>query len=456
MVALPLARAAAGDAPPGYQLVTMTPLGRSFSTQKPGVKTIQAALLATERDLTSYFAVKPTLSNAYEDVRNHRSGGAAFSVTYAGGPIKGLIFCKLGPRGASVAVVGASVNVSPAEWSKLMGAPVATPVGAPAPAATPNPQTPSAPANASLHTVSFSDGTGTIGLPPGWHADLKTCAWGVIVQGPADQRVLVGTMATVYLPNSTFVRQQRTMPGGGIFVMNAPFVAPADALRMLGPQLSRTAALNHYPTFVLDNVAEKKPLKPMFPRGRSALVTYGVTENGRRGRRHYKTFAQLDLVPPAGEFWMLRFTGEVRAPDATFEHDLPLMLAIAASWKGNDAAMARRINGQTAANKRSFDRFEQQQAEKSAAFDKYIAGTEAASNDRISQANADEKASNDRLRSANDFDEVIRGVRTVEDTQTGERKSVNLGDVDNIVDKLNEHDSGRYRQIPLRDEAEGQ
>jgi hypothetical protein len=57
-----------------------------------------------------------------------------------------------------------------------------------------------------------------------------------------------------------------------------------------------------------------------------------------------------------------------------------------------------------------------------------------------------------RDRSATDFDEVIRGVRTVEDTRTGERTSVDLGNVNEIVDKLNEHDPDRYIQIPLKDE----
>jgi len=47
---------------------------------------------------------------------------------------------------------------------------------------------------------------------------------------------------------------------------------------------------------------------------------------------------------------------------------------------------------------------------------------------------------------------VIRGYRTVEDTTTGERSSVNLGKVDDVVNKLNEGDPGRYKQIPLRDE----
>ncbi len=49
---------------------------------------------------------------------------------------------------------------------------------------------------------------------------------------------------------------------------------------------------------------------------------------------------------------------------------------------------------------------------------------------------------------------MIRGYRTVEDTRTGERGSVDLGNVDNFVDTLNESDPDRYRQIPLRDEAD--
>jgi hypothetical protein len=49
---------------------------------------------------------------------------------------------------------------------------------------------------------------------------------------------------------------------------------------------------------------------------------------------------------------------------------------------------------------------------------------------------------------------VIRGYRTVEDTQTGVKGSVDLGNVDKIVDDLNEREPGRYRQIPLRDEAD--
>ena len=47
---------------------------------------------------------------------------------------------------------------------------------------------------------------------------------------------------------------------------------------------------------------------------------------------------------------------------------------------------------------------------------------------------------------------AIRGQRTVMDTTTGEKQSVDLGNVDGIVNKLNVFQPGRYQQIPLRDE----
>jgi len=77
--------------------------------------------------------------------------------------------------------------------------------------------------------------------------------------------------------------------------------------------------------------------------------------------------------------------------------------------------------------------------ERNDSFDRYLASTQ--------------RNSIIRERSSADFDEVIRGYRNVEDTATGERTSVDLGNVDSIVDKLNEGDPGRYKQIPLRDDV---
>jgi hypothetical protein len=326
----------------------------------------------------------------------------------------------------------------------------------PAAAASPTPAA-SAPAQAAagnrLRQVSFADGTGTIGLAPGWQTNLSTCAWGVVATGPADQRVVVGTSVSGYLPSSPAGRQMRSL--GALL---APYGSPADMLRVLGPQLSRLATRNHIPPFAYDNIVEKERLPPMFPGGRSAMVSYGVTEYGPRGPHHYRALSRIDLPPLSQGSWMLRFTAELRAPDGAFDRELPLMLAMANSWHGDDALMARRINGQTRTNQRQFDANQREQKRRSADFDNYIANQQRASDARIANVNDMTKASNDRLRSANDFDEYIRGTRTIEDTRTGQRTSVDLGNVDKIVDGLNDYhaDPERYRQIPLRDEAEGQ
>ena len=66
---------------------------------------------------------------------------------------------------------------------------------------------------------------------------------------------------------------------------------------------------------------------------------------------------------------------------------------------------------------------------------------------------SNEYAAKVRSNSNADFDEVIRGYRTVEDTQTGERREANLGYVDQIVEKMNEKEGyERDKEIPLRDQ----
>jgi len=62
---------------------------------------------------------------------------------------------------------------------------------------------------------------------------------------------------------------------------------------------------------------------------------------------------------------------------------------------------------------------------------------------------ADEE--NQRSRNADDWIEYAGGYRTVIDSQTGQSVQVNLGDVNNVVNYLNQGDPNRYVQIPLRD-----
>jgi septal ring factor EnvC (AmiA/AmiB activator) len=129
----------------------------------------------------------------------------------------------------------------------------------------------------------------------------------------------------------------------------------------------------------------------------------------------------------------------LRTPDASFEHMRPIMFQMLNSVRTNDAAIRQKSANHVAAQKQWFNNQQQtmrdQQAANDAQHKKYY---------------ADQR---ERARSNDNFDESLRGVRTVEDTQTGVKTSVDLGNVDKVVDALNDGDPGRYRQIPLRDEA---
>jgi hypothetical protein len=108
------------------------------------------------------------------------------------------------------------------------------------------------------------------------------------------------------------------------------------------------------------------------------------------------------------------------------------------SLKENAAVIAQQTRQQIDAQNARFEAQQRAHREVQAAYDDY----------NKSQA----RNSIIRSRSNDDFDEVIRGYRTVEDTSTGNRSSVNLGNVDHVVDTLNQYEPGRYKQIPLRDE----
>ena len=173
------------------------------------------------------------------------------------------------------------------------------------------------------------------------------------------------------------------------------------------------------------------------PNGKVALVSYGVTHIENGNRKHFLAGARVETTPIGNGSWMFYMT-EIAGPDATFAGDTPLMLAIINSLKVNNEVVAEKTHENIDASNRRFAEMQQAHKQQMAGYDE--------------QNKAWERRSLQQSRSNADFDEVIRGDRTVLDTQTGERTSVDLWNVDGIVNKLNEGDPGRYQQIPLRDE----
>jgi hypothetical protein len=425
---------ASGGAPKGYSVAVSTDAGKKLVAHKAEAKSVPTALGSTLQDLSLWFDAKPVAKGAFADAKEQRRGGAPFTATLKGQPVKGLIYCVTGQQGADITVTYCRADAPASEWTKLSGD-----TNAPAGAAA---------AGIPMHEYAFPDGTGSIQLPEGWKTSAQTVIHGVRVEGSAGQTVSLGVNFTVNTPDSFIIknqiqmaaeaRQMRLPPPKPIEMLVAPYTEPATALKNLIPQLSQLSQRHGGPGITLDKILETpKPAQAAFSNGRAAAIYFAFTKTTGGTPAPYRARGQYESWMLGEGAWYL-YVSEAAAPDATFDKDWPVMLAIATSLKTGPQAVQRATGRAIDAQNANFNAMQRAHATQQAAFDDYFKSMQ--------------RNSVIRERSAIDFDEVIRGARTVEDTRTGYRTSVDLGNVDQIVDKLNERDPGRYVQIPLRDE----
>jgi hypothetical protein len=422
------------EAPPGYTVVVASEAGKRLTAHKTEAKSVVAGLSSSLEDLARWFDAKPIAKGAFADAKEQRRGGAPFTATLKGKPVKGLIYCVNSEQGADITVTYCRADAPATEWSKLSGG-----TNAPGGAAL---------AGIPMRAYAFPDGTGSIQLPDGWKTDAQTTIHGVRIQGPAGQTVSLGVNFTVNTPDSFIVKNQMQLaaqarqmgfpPPKPIEMLVAPYTEPATALKNLIPQLSQWSLRRGGPGITLDKILETpKPAQAMFGNGRAATIYYAFTKTTGGTPAPYRARGQYESWTLGPGAWYL-YASEGAAPDATFDKDWPVMLTIATSLKTDPQAVQRATSRAIDAQNQNFQAMQRAHATQQAAFDDYLKSMQ--------------RNSVIRERSAIDFDEVIRGTRTVEDTRTGYRSSVDLGNADQIVDKLNEHDPGRYIQIPLRDE----
>jgi hypothetical protein len=232
----------------------------------------------------------------------------------------------------------------------------------------------------------------------------------------------------------------------------APFMSPAQALQQLVPQLSRMSQSRGGPGWALDHIEARSDLPKIVPMAPNAAVfSYGITESSRGGgQTHFQAVATVSTSAIQGNWTM--YSQEVRAPDASFKRDLSLMLNMAQSWRINPNRVA---GEQDKAFKQYMQQVDQQLAinkvQREANYQRNRDWEESQKRRDASPTAGSRRAAANQA-SIDDADEYIRGYRTVEDTRTGERHSVDLGNVDEIVEGLNHVEAGRFRQIPLRDD----
>ncbi len=433
--------------PPQYRAVNETRFGKAWVAQRQDAPTVAEAVRLTLADAAVFFGTRPKLGRAYEDSRTHRAGGATFTVDVKGGAVNGWMTCEVGSGATKVAVAVIRADAPRGEWQRLVqpaGGPSAGAKPATEPTAAPAADRPlPAPAHASLRRHVFEDGVASAGLADGWTTPTRAAMDGVLLLGKEGQSVWVAMSYPVQTPRSSLA----SLPG----TLVAPYSGPLEALQRLHPQVNRRNVAQGGSSAAMDHLRAVGP-EDVKPNGRAVLVRYGVTERRRDGSTtHFQVLANVQVSPTTQSSWMFSSNG-VRAPDAIFERDLPLMLQLVTSVKWDDAAVQRATGQRVGAQQQWFANqqagYRAQQAANDAQHQGYWNAQKA--NAQQHQNWEDGQLAQDRRN--DNYSELMRGYRTVEDTQTGERRSVDYLDVDEIVGDLNKGDPDRYRQIPLRDE----
>jgi len=407
-----------------------TASGRTVAIYKPDAKDANTAVRSALVDVEKMLGTKPVVKGAFADQKQPANGGARFEAVVNGYAVGGMILC--GPAkdgGELITIIYARSDAPAAEWDKLNAALPSTP---------------------KMARHEFPDGTGSIDLPEGWTTQNQSVIGGVRVTGPNDSVVSLGVGISVVTPNSMAVQNQRQMEMNArqwgmqapppLLLLVAPFTGPVDAVKNLTPQISNLSQRNGGPAVKLVKILDSKDAPPTLPGSHAATMTYLIDKTSDATSARYKAMAKIETyaLGDGSQSWGL-FLTEVAGQEQNFEKDLPTMLAIARSAKTNDEVIAAKTQQMIAQQNQNFAAQQKAHREQQEAFDSYI--------------KSQERNSVIRDRSAADFDEVIRGYRTMEDTRTGEHTSQNLGDIHEMVEKLNEAYPGRYKEIPLRDEV---
>jgi hypothetical protein len=450
----------------------------------PAGTTAQQVVKGTVPDLVAYFGQKPKLIGVYQDQKDKKSACVFFSETLNGQAVKGISVIKVTDDATREWVVFCQANAPKGEAGKLLalqkpsqpavnasagsagagataGAAASASSGAGAVAANSVPANPLAnessaapavavapssggdlqsipPANVNLQTYNFPDGTGSVGVPDGWTCTSQTIG-NSVVKGPADQTVGMDMSTMVDVPNGQSIRMLQIGHGDMSRALIAPYSPdPATALKNLIEGINRITRANGGPTSTVDEIVSQKsiPTANGVAGARAAIIEMKSTRTTNGVAKHFHSVQQFMVYSFNGgqDTWSY-FAAQLMGPEETFKQDYPVMNEILMSLKENAAG----IQAKGAA--------EQKQAD----------AINAQTNRMVEQTNATigqmQQQQLESDRSFADVDEGIRGYRKVYDTQTGDESDVNLGDVNGVVNALNEADPGRYVQVPLRDEV---
>lgn len=328
--------------------------GRVLSTKMSGSQSATKVFQGLMIGIKGYFDATPKLLNAFRDPRDSQVQ-ASFTASINRVPVTGLMgVATQGNQARAVILFDASRDFA-GSVNRLVR--VATGGGAPA-------------ANVQLTRVNFPDGSGSIGLAPGW--ELKYAG-----QGAAD---IAGPQ-----------------PGTGMSIganLIVPYTSsdPAQALQIMAQQAAQQQGKNIRLTII-----DSKPTP--WQNGNASFLHYRTLMDAQ-GMDYFGLFA----ITPYDGNQVFFYTSYIQASSANFPQVLPVGLKIWGSWSVNPAVFAERLN-----------KAAQSMRETSA---------------MLSSANANRQHAYDGINAG--WSEYFRDVATLE-TGGGDRSQVDASFASNVV-----------------------
>jgi len=366
----------------------------TFSAEFVGKQSARKAFNGVYQLVESYFDSKPQLLSAIADARDTQVE-AFFRAVWGGTRVRGIMVLAVENGRGYTGVVfdreDLAANSLPGmmrQISTAFGSGAPNPAGRPAARPAPLSQTP------------LPDGSGAVGLPPGWR--ITGAYKGTVdISGPAGEGAAFGAYNVVYT---------QPLPGLPPNVPTGPYRPPAGALVLYYDTTSQHALSRGLMNL---RVIEQAPAAT--DAGQAAYILYEVTSQ----THSYRGLAMVSCRPIDQSQWMM-YMSMVSSPTQAFAQTLPTMWEMWKSWTVNPAVFRERMD----------------QAVQSMRETSQI----------IQGAYENRQRTNDNVNTA--WSQAMRGVTSIEDLAGQRRWDVDTGSAQDMVNRLNEQ-GYQFRVVPL-------
>jgi hypothetical protein len=296
-------------APEGMLELPTGGVGRILTSRMGGTNSARKMLMALNIGIDGYFDSAPRLTAAAAD-RNDQNLQAAFIARLGGVPVRGIIAIEMQGNSGQATMIFDQQAAFPQTFSRLTQRLSASSGqggggggGAPAPVR--------------LTPAQFPDGSGQIGLPPGFHI-TNSYKGTVDVAGPNGEGMSLGGYATVTYPQSR-----------GMF-QGVPVVSSNDPVRAV----IDLQAFYHQRIKIID----ARPVQVQ-ANGRWAFIRYSTNNSNGQPVEGLGLFGMMPIDQTQG----LLYQSYVNAPPQVFRQSLPAMWAAWQSWGIKDQVFKDRM-----------------------------------------------------------------------------------------------------------------